>query len=211
MPGQHSQPNLTSLGQPGVCMINCNLSTALLAEWPGSFMCQCSNIWWNGEENSPSAPAANWIHNLLLTGQMLYQQAILAFHVYFCILCSHHVFVVTCIVTIVSVPCIVTVHLVFCFCTPHSHHALFLYPTQTPCVVSVSCIDNMYCFCFLHSHHVLLLYPAQSPCVTFVSRTVTMCCLCFLDSHHVLLLYPAQSPCVVSVSCSNHVLFLHPA
>ena len=27
-----------------VCMFRCNLSPALLVEWPGSFMCHCSNI-----------------------------------------------------------------------------------------------------------------------------------------------------------------------
>ena len=28
----------------GVCMFRCNLPLALLAEWPGSFMCHCSNM-----------------------------------------------------------------------------------------------------------------------------------------------------------------------
>ena len=54
----------------GVCMFRCNLPPALLAEWPGSFMCHCGNkeVEWtlnksqhakvnSGEENSPSTPA----------------------------------------------------------------------------------------------------------------------------------------------------------
>ena len=35
----------------GVCMFRCNLPPALLAEWPGSFMCHCGNM---GVERTPS-------------------------------------------------------------------------------------------------------------------------------------------------------------
>ena len=34
----------------GVCVFRCNLPPALLAEWPGSFMCHCNNMGWNGHQ-----------------------------------------------------------------------------------------------------------------------------------------------------------------
>ena len=51
MPGQwHSQPNPPSMGQ-GVCVFRCNLSPALLAEWPRSFACHFGNM---GVERTPN-------------------------------------------------------------------------------------------------------------------------------------------------------------
>ena len=52
----------------GVCVFNCNLPSAVWAEWPGSFTCYYGNAGWYrcrkrawkadpGEENSPTAPA----------------------------------------------------------------------------------------------------------------------------------------------------------
>jgi len=35
----------------GTCMFSCNLPTALLAEWPGSFTCCCGNTGWKGHWN----------------------------------------------------------------------------------------------------------------------------------------------------------------
>ena len=35
----------------GVCVFSCNLPPALLAEWPGSFTCYCSNMGWNRYRN----------------------------------------------------------------------------------------------------------------------------------------------------------------
>ena len=53
MPWQRqSQPDPTSLGQvKGVCVFRCNLPPALLAKWPGSFMCYCGN---KGVEQTPN-------------------------------------------------------------------------------------------------------------------------------------------------------------
>ena len=50
VPGQHSQPTSISLGQVCICVI-CNLPPPLLAEWPGSFTCHCSNM---GMEQTPN-------------------------------------------------------------------------------------------------------------------------------------------------------------
>ena len=72
----------TSLGQ------GCSMPPALLAEWPGSFMCHCGNTGVeqtsnksqhinSGEENSPAAPAGIWTWNLSITSPLLYQHAIL--------------------------------------------------------------------------------------------------------------------------------------
>ena len=36
----HSRPH-----RQGACVFSCNLPLALLAEWPGSFTCCCSNMW----------------------------------------------------------------------------------------------------------------------------------------------------------------------
>ena len=45
MPGQWlGQPTPTSLGQGGVWVFRCNLPSALLAEWPGSFTYHCGNM-----------------------------------------------------------------------------------------------------------------------------------------------------------------------
>ena len=46
MPGQNGQPTLTSV--TGVCILRCDLPPTLLAEWPWSFTCRCSNTGWNG-------------------------------------------------------------------------------------------------------------------------------------------------------------------
>ena len=35
----------------GVCVFSCNLPPALLAEWPGPFMCYCGDTWVNGYRN----------------------------------------------------------------------------------------------------------------------------------------------------------------
>ena len=71
----------------GVCVFRCNLPPVLLAEWPGSFTCHCSNtgVKWtpnksahkvnSGEENSPTTPAAIRTCNLSITSPALYQQA----------------------------------------------------------------------------------------------------------------------------------------
>ena len=49
MPGQHSQPTPTLLGQGClVCVFRNNLPPTFLAEWPGSFTCHCGNAGWNG-------------------------------------------------------------------------------------------------------------------------------------------------------------------
>ena len=40
MPGEHTQPILTLFDQR-CCVFRCYLPSALLAEWPGSFMCHC--------------------------------------------------------------------------------------------------------------------------------------------------------------------------
>ena len=40
---QHSQPTPTSLVKD-VCMFRCNLTPALLAEWPGPYSCHCGNM-----------------------------------------------------------------------------------------------------------------------------------------------------------------------
>ena len=67
-------------------MFRCNLPLALLAEWPGSFMCHCSNMGWIGhqrsqhinsaEENSLAAPGGTRTHNLSVTSLALHQTAI---------------------------------------------------------------------------------------------------------------------------------------
>ena len=69
------------------CMhVSCNLPPALLAEWPGSFTCYCSNMgveWilklesaqkiYPCEENSPTTPARTWTGRLLITSPPLKQ------------------------------------------------------------------------------------------------------------------------------------------
>ena len=68
----------------GVCEFSCNLSPALLAEWPGSFTCYCGNTGVEripklesaqkvdpGEENSPAAPTGIWTRDLSVTSQAL--------------------------------------------------------------------------------------------------------------------------------------------
>ena len=51
LPGQrHSQPNWLCWVKD-VCMFRCNLPPALLAEWPESFTCHCSNT---GVERTPN-------------------------------------------------------------------------------------------------------------------------------------------------------------
>ena len=68
----------------GARMYRCNLPPAFLVEWPGSFMCHCSNTGMertpnkesahkvdSGEENSPTASAGIWTHNLLITSLAL--------------------------------------------------------------------------------------------------------------------------------------------
>ena len=51
IPGQrYSQPTPTSPGQ-GCMRVQCNVPPALLAEWPGSFKCHCSNTWVEGPPN----------------------------------------------------------------------------------------------------------------------------------------------------------------
>ena len=58
-PGQHSQPTLTD-GVKGVCVFRCNLPTALLAEWPGSFTCHCGNTGWNGHPIGITTESSLW-------------------------------------------------------------------------------------------------------------------------------------------------------
>ena len=60
-------------------VVSCNLPPALLAEWPGSFTCYCSNTGVEqtpkvdpGEENSPAAPAGIWTHDLSITSLALW-------------------------------------------------------------------------------------------------------------------------------------------
>ena len=75
---------VTSCKAMHVRCMSCNLPPALLAEWPGSFMCCCSNTGgWNGyrnesaqsfdsgEENCHTAPAGIWTCDLLITSLVL--------------------------------------------------------------------------------------------------------------------------------------------
>ena len=69
-----------------VCMFRCNLPPAILAKWPGSFTCLCSNMGWNGhrirvstqsqEENLHITPAGTGTCSLSNMSPALYQQAI---------------------------------------------------------------------------------------------------------------------------------------
>ena len=61
MPGQHSQPTPTLLGQGCLCIkVQCNLPPVLLAKWLGSFMCHCGNIGWNGHRIRVSTESLLW-------------------------------------------------------------------------------------------------------------------------------------------------------
>ena len=64
-------------------MFSCNLSPALLVEWPGSFMCYCGNTGVEripkqesvqkvdpGEEYSPAAPAGTRTRDLSITSPL---------------------------------------------------------------------------------------------------------------------------------------------
>ena len=50
----------------GVCMIRCNLSPALLAEWPGSFTCHCGSMGWNRHQIRVSTQSWLWRRKFLL-------------------------------------------------------------------------------------------------------------------------------------------------
>ena len=82
------QPRITSLhAKPhtsGACVVSCNLSPALLADWPGSFTCYFGNTGVEripkkesaqkvdlGEENSPATPAWIRTRDLSITGPTL--------------------------------------------------------------------------------------------------------------------------------------------
>ena len=67
-----------NLHMEGACMFSCNLLPALLAEWPGSFLCTTAVIrGWNKYQNiypgedSPAAPAGTQTHNLSITSLAL--------------------------------------------------------------------------------------------------------------------------------------------
>ena len=69
-------------------MVSCNLPPALLAEWPGSFTCYCSNMGVEqipkvdpGEENSP---AGIWTRDLSITSLALWPLSYPAPHIYIC-------------------------------------------------------------------------------------------------------------------------------
>ena len=90
IPGQWLSSPLQLRWVEGVCLFRCNLPHALLAKWPGSFTCHCSNTGveqtsnksqhrnLTGEENSPSTPTRIPTHKLLTMSLVCYQQAILA-------------------------------------------------------------------------------------------------------------------------------------
>ena len=75
----------------GVYVFRCNLPSALLAEWPGSFTCHCSNTGVQRtpnksqhtkltleKKNSPAGPAGMRTRNLSIWSPVLYQQAVSA-------------------------------------------------------------------------------------------------------------------------------------
>ena len=45
----------------GVCVFSCNLPPALLAEWPGSFMCYCSNTGPGGTDTEIGVNTESWL------------------------------------------------------------------------------------------------------------------------------------------------------
>ena len=74
-------------------MFRCNLPSALLAEWPGSFTCHWGNMGVeqmlnkeaahkvnSGEENSPTTPAKIWTCNLSIISLTLYGTSVVPSH-----------------------------------------------------------------------------------------------------------------------------------
>ena len=59
-PGQRHRQPFRLHWVKGVCMFRCNLPPALLAEWPGSFTCDCSNRGWNGQQVRVCTESSLW-------------------------------------------------------------------------------------------------------------------------------------------------------